>query len=479
MTQPKSLIIKLSAAFLGVLLFLTFFSNTIFTLNLPGVVVGFPTGGVVTSTHRGFGEIEFAEISILFAEDAGRINFAVAVGDMISYGDVLFTIEADRRELLDRLEDAASQMAAAEVNLARAQNDLSFEQARLVSLTPDTIRPTIIHAPDTTRFTFEAQRLEAEIDRAEQDYQTNTALFAAGGISRAQLEDSAHALNQLRESYARNTEEMNIVLEAHAQAVADAQDADRNAQDRNQQVHMAERNAIQHRIETLGHTIRLLELEELDMRRQLVRIHGQIADEGIVTVYAAADGIVREIPAGLESGMMVERNHIVMHLAITHGGHFTVTAEFTEHMGVLPNDIRVRINIRSLEEFGIPGEVRRVSASGGRLHVEIAFEGGHRRINGGERAEVVIEQFSEMADSVLPNSAMRRDGAGYYIMYVAREPNTLLGHSYYARQMRITVLEEGDRFTSFMTMDDLEGPVIIFSDRPFFQNDRIRVVDDE
>ena len=106
MAQPKSLIIKLSAAFLSVLLFLTFFSNTIFTLNLPGVVVGFPTSGVVASTHRGFGDIEFAEVSSLFAQDGGRINFAVGAGDSVNYGDVLFTTEADRQELLDRMEDA-------------------------------------------------------------------------------------------------------------------------------------------------------------------------------------------------------------------------------------------------------------------------------------------------------------------------------------------------------------------------------------
>jgi len=482
MDNPKSLIIKLSAGFLSVLLFLTFFSSTIATLNLPGVVVGSPSPGVVFTTFRSFADVEFAEVDVLFAEDAGRINFAVGAGDRVSYGDVLFTIEADSEELRDRLEDEQSRLEATLVNLARARGDLAFEQSRLAQLAPEAPRPTTIHPPDTSRFEHEARRLEAEIQRAENEYSTNTLLFAAGGITQSQLDDSAHRLSQLRENYARNAEEIGIALQDHTRAIADAEEADHFAQEQHMRAIETEQSGLVHRIDTLGHSIRLLEMEEADRRRAQRRLHDQIADDGIATIYAEVDGVVREIPAGLENGMMVQRNQVVMRYANTYDSQFIVIAEFPERIGMVMFGSNVRINIPVVHQHGIQGDIVRTVTSGGRMQIEIAFE-TPVHINGGERAEIVIEQISnlvppDMDPPTLPNSAIRQDMAGYYIMYLEREANTLIGYSYYVRQMRISLVHEGDRYTAFGS-EEIEGPVIITSDRPFSVGSRVRIIGDE
>ena len=482
MDNPKSLIIKLSAGFLGALLFLTFFSTTLSTLNLPGVVVGSPVEGIVVSTYRSYGDVEFAEIETVFAEDGGRINFAVGVGDRVEHGDVLFTIETDRQELRDRLEDEQSRLEAALINLARARGDLAFEQSRLAQLVSDS-RASTIHYPDITRFEHEARRLETEIERAEAEHQANTLMFAAGGISRSQLDNSAHVLNQLRENYARNAEEMDIVLQNHARA-----------EEQHLQTFETEHSSLLHRIDTLGYSIRLLELEEADRRRSLRRLHDQVEADGIATFYAESDGIIREIPAGLESGVMVQRNQIIMRYAFMHGEQFIIKADFPERIGAIHLGSEVRINVPSVNLFRIQGDILRTSTSGGRLRMEVAFE-TDIHINGGERAEILLELLSNAnpdevmrraqnagwnaAGLVLPNSAIRRDGAGLYIMYLEREPNTMLGHSYYAQQMRIQVTHEGDRFTLFEPLGQIEGPVVITSDRPFWQGSRVRIVGDE
>ena len=487
MSNPKSLIIKLAACFLGALLFLTFFSNTILTFNLPGVVVGSPTRGVVTSTHRSFGDVDFAEVAVLFAQDPGTIHFTVSPGDQITYGDILFTIEADRQELLDRLEDEQSRLETAIINLTSTRGDLIFEQTRLAQLTPESVHPitTIQHQPNITPFEHEARRLQTEIQRAQTDHQANITLFAAGGISQSQLNDSAHTLNQLQESYTLNNHEMNMILINHDLAISDARQLQ-------QQAFETEQSNIIHRINTLGHTIQLLEIEETDRRRSLQRLYDQLEAGGIATIYAQHNGIVREIPQELENGMIVSRNQIVMRYAIAEGNEYLVVVEFPERIGSLPAGSTVRINIPVVHQRNIQGEVLRTTASGGRLRLEIAFE-TNVRINGGERAEVVLEQVSNFQEDaaiwvnpadtvddefVLPNSAIREDFAGSYVMFIEREANTLMGHSYYARQARISVLDEGDRYTLFTTMDYIEGPVIITSDRPFWQGSRVRIVDD-
>ena len=494
MQNPKSLIIKLSAAFLGALLFLTFFSNTVMTLNLPGVVVSWPSDGVVTTTFRSFADVQFAETQTLFAEDAGRISIYVAEGDVVEYNDILFTIQADSHDLLERLEDEQSRLDAALINLTRTRSDLSFEQGRLAQLTPDTPHQATIHAPDTTRFEHEARRLAIEIERAEADYHTNTILHTAGAITQTQLNDSYHILNQLRESYLRNAQEMEVLLEQHARNLADADEAHVHAQQQRILAFETEHSGLLHRIDTLGHTIRLLETEEADRRRAMRRLQDQIADDGTETVHAAADGIISEIGQGLEDGMMVNSNQIIMRYAHTYDRQYIVHAEFPERIGTLHPGSNVRINIPAIHQRGIAGEVLRTTASGGRLRLEIAFA-TDVRLNGGERAEIVLQQASntspnefmrlarggsdDSAEQALPNSAIREDFNGHYIMFVEREENAMLGYSYYARMARIRIVHEGDRFTLFESIGDIDGPVIISSDRPFRLDSRVRIVDDE
>ena len=482
MDNQKRFVAKLAAAFFGAVLFLTFFSNTIIALNMPGVVVGEARLFRVTTTHRSFGEAEFATVNTLFAQDGGRISFALRPGDRFGYGDVLFTIEVDRQELLDQLEAEQSRLQATLINIERMLGDLAFEELRLESLSLDVPPAVAIHPPDTTRFEHEARRLAADIERAVEDYLASVMLYEAGGISRSQLDDAARRLELLRESYLRNSQEMGIILQNHARAVADASQAHQRLQRQIRQSFEMEQSGIIHRIENLGYSIRLLEMEEEYRRRSLRRLQDQVEADGIATVYAKQDGIVRFIPAGLEDGLFVQPNQIVMRYAPMDYNRFTVIADFPERIGRIPSDSRVSINIIALHHADISGEIVRTTAIGGRLQLEIEFE-TTVTLQGGEMAEVILEQMSNAplmdGHQVLPNSAIRRDGIGQYVLYVVREPNTLIGYGYYARQARILVWEFGDRYASFMQGEAFYGPVVIQSDRPFTHGDRVRIVGDD
>ena len=485
MDNRKKIVTKLSVAFFGVVLFLTFFSNTIIALNLPGVVVGEYRLGRVTTTHRSFADIEFATVNTLFAQDGGRISLALRVGDRFNYGDVLFTIEVDREELFDQLEDAKSRLETTLINMERMLGDLAFEESRLSGLSLDVPPVATIHPPDISRFEFEARRLEAEIGQAEEDYRRNLVLFEAGGISQAQIDEAVRRIELLRESYLRNAEEMATALQNHNLAVADASHAHQLLLRQRRQSFEMERSGIAHRIESLGYSIRLLEMEESDRRRALRRLQDQIDADGIATVYAEQDGVVRYIPAGLEDGLFVSRNQIVMRYAPTGNNRFIINAGFPERVGRIPGDSRVRINIVAMHHAPIEGEMLRTTAIGGRLQVEIAFETG-AFINGGETAEVILEQLSNFApppfagpQNILPNSAIRQDGTGFYIMYASREPNMLIGYGYIARQSRIGIDNIGDRYTAFIRGEAIHGPIIIQSDRVFTEGDRVRIVGDD
>jgi hypothetical protein len=99
MDKNKKIIAKISAAFVGILLLLTFFSNTIFNFNLTNVSVAFTREGVLVRNAVGRGIAEFAEVDEYFSEIAGRVEVFVSEGDFVYVGDELYTIFADVEEI--------------------------------------------------------------------------------------------------------------------------------------------------------------------------------------------------------------------------------------------------------------------------------------------------------------------------------------------------------------------------------------------
>jgi len=472
MTHSKSIIRKLAALLVGALLILTFFSNTIFSLNLPGVVVGSPRTGVATTTFRQEGFVDFPSGASLHTDNAGRINFAVGRGDIVSPGDVLFSLQEDTEQLLERLTAEQGRLQRVLVNLASARSDLAFEESRLAGMTLDDIT-TIVPPLNLTRFDNEQRQLETEIEQAVEAYAAYRILFEAGAVPRTTVTRAAERIEALRESLQINIMDREREIQEHERITRQAEDA-------GQRTFIAEQQASRLRIEGFRHSIRLLEMDEQDVLSSLEQLYAQAEAGGLSTVYAQHYGVVREIPAGLESGAYVESNRMVMRLGLREYDSYAVTVYFPDSVGRLPEGALqdVRIDIPALEEHGIQGKIQRMSAAYGRVRVEISFA-TTANITGGERAVVIIEHFSALSGEMLPNSAIREDTRGYYVLVVEGERNTLLGYSFYARQHRITVQDRGDRSSAITALPAIELPVIIISDRPVEAESRVRVVGDQ
>lgn len=473
----KSRIVRLCLVLIVSLLFLTFFSNTIHSFGLPGVIVGLPTDGIITNTSRSAGYVDFIENISLFAEEGGRIVLIVMEGEHVSYGDLLFSIHADIDYLYDRLEVERSRLMRTSLSLVQAEDDLAFEENRLSGLRLEHFRPTIVHMPDISWLEYEGRRLELEIVRAETDYENQLLLYAEGIIPSASVADTHHRLNQLIESKEHNMRERERILYEYERAVLQAEEDNLLSIEQRTTAYERERHAIQQRITGLRHSIALMQIDEIDINRTYNRLQLQIAENGISNVYADVDGFVRELGAGLQSGMHVERNRFILRLSPTGGFTYITTAIFSGRIDT--DDTHFRVNVPTLNVFRGIGFVRRTSIYGGRLRVEIAFD-TTAPIMGGERTEIIAEQFSERYSHILPNSAIRLDAMyGHYLLYVAQERRSMRGFNYVARQVRITVLNEGNRYTSFDLAGELQGPVIINSDRPIADGSQVRMVGEQ
>jgi len=109
MENRKKIIIKLSIVLVVVLLALTFFSNTLLNINVAGVVVGFESDGLIRTTFRGHGILEYSEnFTPVFAEHTGQIQLLVDDGDVVDEEDPLFEVhyKIERNQILNELASA-------------------------------------------------------------------------------------------------------------------------------------------------------------------------------------------------------------------------------------------------------------------------------------------------------------------------------------------------------------------------------------
>ena len=114
--------------FLSVMLVLTFFSNTFMNYSLPEVATQYVMSDSITARIRGTGVVESGDpYEVMFNESRKVSSVAVRVGDEVQKGDILFYLEDSESEELKAarkaLEDAEKILDAAEDGLSDARDN--------------------------------------------------------------------------------------------------------------------------------------------------------------------------------------------------------------------------------------------------------------------------------------------------------------------------------------------------------------------
>ncbi|MCL2171777.1 MAG: hypothetical protein FWB71_06430 [Defluviitaleaceae bacterium] len=185
MNRDKGWVIRLSMIFAGVLLFLTFFSNTLYSLNLPGVVVGRPGGNIVETTFRASGAVDFALHENLLAQTGGIIEFHVAAGYAVSYADPLFTIRMDGWDLLNQLNAEQARLYALLAHKERLEEEREYleytEYPEYLEDEEDPEDEEYPEYPEIEPLEFELNLIIADIEAAENRIYEIRQIMAAGG----------------------------------------------------------------------------------------------------------------------------------------------------------------------------------------------------------------------------------------------------------------------------------------------------------
>ncbi len=114
--------------FLAVMLVLTFFSNTILNHSLPEVATANVTSGTINAKIRGSGTVSANETYDVTIKQTRKVaSVKVRVGDSVSAGDVLMTLEAEES---DELKQAQTELESMELSYEKSLIAASTEAAR-------------------------------------------------------------------------------------------------------------------------------------------------------------------------------------------------------------------------------------------------------------------------------------------------------------------------------------------------------------
>lgn len=185
--------------FLVVMLVLTFFSNTILNHSLPEVATANVTSGTINAKIRGSGTVSANETYDVTIKQTRKVaSVKVRVGDSVSAGDVLMTLEAEES---DELKQAQTELESME---------LSYEKSLIAAST------------EAARENRDVQKLrEAYNDLLAQYNQYSTMdarqIASAKAAADAKLKDLQAASKAAQEAYdARNAEKAELESESTA-----------------------------------------------------------------------------------------------------------------------------------------------------------------------------------------------------------------------------------------------------------------------
>jgi len=470
----KKILTRLTVIFVGIILFLTFFSRTLVDLHVPRVEVAFINAGVIAPEAMSSGIVRPADSERVFSPASGRITQIVEVGDDINANTLLLTITSDLQHLMDMLTLTEHERSVNALNIERTRSEQSAEQQRLNQMIDEPL--STLTAPNLSLWEYDMQ-LESndnDVARVNEDLASLEILYEEGIIPRQNIIDReselvrlAQAREQIYQRRNRTIQNHEAAMEAYEAAIAD-QERIRDIQLQNQR----------DRITQIGFTLNMHLLETTRINRRIDELIEQIEAGGVVEVFleegAFANRTVSELMPGIAIGAIINEGAPVM-MTTLRNNRFIIEASFPQAYGFIAvgQDVEIRIGEDRLE-----GRTSQRTPDGPRNIVTIDLESP--RLVGGELAFVTISAARVNQSAIIPLGALRESTQGYYILYVERQER-FFGSSYYVRTQNVTRGRHDANnvaISGTFGMGLTDEPIIINSDMPVQVGDRVRLVAD-
>lgn len=454
--------------FLSILLVLTFFSNTIMNYSLPEVAVQYITSGTITAKVRGTGTVESGDLYEVKATESRKVqSVEVRVGDHVEIGDVICYLADEEseelkaaREALKPLQDAleAAQQA---YNAALLTGNLSVAamQGAGSADSINSYRNRLIEAQSVV------ENLERQLKETEPSYNAAKEAKEAADLALAEAQNKLNNINNwiqynqdvssgnpgVAELEKQRNEAQQIALEAQNTANRAAAELKRIEAERGKvetQLELAKTD-----VTTLAGDINTaLNLSQLndairDARAEIAKQEEKIAE---LEANAVGASIKAEIAGTITS------INVVAGGKTTNGGEATVAViqpegkGFTLSFSVTAEQAK-RISVGDPAELVNSWWYSNVTATVASIKPDPSDPSRKKLVTcnldgdltAGQSLSLQIGQRSQNYDMIVPNSAIREDNNGKFILVVEAKSSPL-GTRYYAVRYDVEVLASDD-----------------------------------
>jgi len=507
--------------FLAVMLVLTFFSNTIMNRSLPEVAAQYTTSGAITARIRGTGTVAANEMFEVIANQTRTVSeVRVRLGSTVSTGDVLIVMTGSESE---ELEGANSALHELELELERKLLEITRPDGALASANRDIQRARNSLAEAQTDLA-QISYSQAALDQAQAAYdQALTALNTAQAtVGARQLElDLAEAefqnFNNLNppsfepddtdpDTEAERTRLQTIVnnasialipandeLRAASATVEWAMDALSTQQGYKESwiaasaIVRQEQQSLEDMVFSLSQiqaganvdsSLEAIELREL--RKQIEDRRVDIAElkkEGSSTeITALVSGVVTQV--NISPGNQTDVGAPLLVIEVADRGYsltIPVTSEQSRRVSVGDNAEVDRGWMSWGEELSaVLTSIRNDPDNpvAGRL-LEFSIRG---EVESGTQLNVVLAQRTENYNVIVPNSALRTDTNGDFVLVVMSRSSPL-GNRYIATRVDVNILASDDTNTAVSGALTGWDFVITTSTAPIDPGMQVRLVD--
>lgn len=453
--------------FLSVLLVLTFFSNTIMNYSLPEVAVQYITSGTITAKVRGTGTVESGDLYEIKATESRKVqSVEVRVGDHVEIGDVICYLADEEseelkeaREALKPLQDALDTAQQA-YNAALLTGDLSVSamQGAGSADSINSYRNRLIEAQSVV------ENLQRQLDETEPAYNTAKEAKEAADLALADAKNKLDNINswiQYNQDISSGNPLTDLMKQKNeAQQIAlDAQNTANHAAAELQRIE-AERGKIetqltaaQNDVKTLAGDINtVLSLSKLsdairDAKEDIAKQEEKIAE---LEAKAVGASITAEIAGTITSVNVVAGGKT------TNGTESTVAViqpegkGFTLSFSVTAEQAK-RISVGDPAELVNAWWYSNVTATVASIKPDPSDPSRKKLVTcnldgdltAGQSLSLQIGQRSQNYDMIVPNSAIREDNNGKFILVVEAKSSPL-GTRYYAVRYDVEVLASDD-----------------------------------
>lgn len=502
-TNNKKLI-RIMAIFLGVVIFLTFFSRTIFHFNLPIVTAKLPAGGRVVNTIEGNSRIIYSNTNNIYAQTQGRVKeIFIKPGDEVRSGQKLMEIEPDIDKIAEVKGNIEKKEQDIKLNLMRLNNlqsatssnsierdinrnqELTIRDERRIKEIQDKIdllNKEVNDIKNTVVDPIRKAQHEHNISIARDKLDTTQALYNEGIQTRQALSEAENSLRQQEIQLeifiqAEMNEKRSSIqkIENDIKGLNDEIKTINNTMrerhdELNDKIYNFERKKIEENINNdiemtkLNFSINSARIDIAAHQRELERLNN-------TNITSRTNGVISDINVSV--GNRINDGDLLAKALDTHSQYKIELLVDMEKLDLITPESTIEINVRGIQEM-LTGNILSINPdedNDRQYKISILIQGQEHQLNR-RNASVKIITESPIYDTIIPNSALRRDRDGHYVL-VLREKDGLLGKSYVAHRVNVRLIDSDNSLAAIEGLR-INEPIIVSSTGVLTNGSRVR-----